>query len=248
MDGIPVGKPCLPAQITAKRYPNGAFTKVLKAWLQECDKHKRCGPDPKRGLQLPKRLIDVKKPKNPKLVETGRVDPKSISYIALSHKWGDPKKIPETNSKNLETRKDGIKEELPKTFQDAIWMTHKLGFQYLWIDSLCIQQDRFNDEADTMQSIFSNAHCVLAAASAEGASVGFLHRQDATKAIKMGDVFVSEITNDFERDVLRSPLDTRGWVLQERALARRTIFFTDHQVYFECGDGVRCETLVKLRK
>lgn len=29
-------------------------------------------------------------------------------------------------------------ENLPKTFQDAIWMTQQLGMKYLWIDSLCI--------------------------------------------------------------------------------------------------------------
>jgi len=248
VERIPAGRPCLPVQME-KRSPNGAFTKVLKSWLQECDRHIGCEPDPKRGLQLPKRLIDVKLPKKPKLVEPGPDDdPKGMRYIALSHKWGDPKKIPVTNGQNLEARKNVIEEQLPQSFQDAIWMTHKLDCDYLWIDSLCIQQDMFDDEADTMQSIFSNAYCVLAAASAEGASVGFLHRRKETEAIKMGAVFISEITNDFERDVLRSPLNTRGWVLQERALARRTIFFTDHQVYFECGDGVRCETLLKLRK
>jgi hypothetical protein len=43
-------------------------------------------------------------------------------------------------------------------------------------------------------------------------------------------------------------LNKRGWVLQERALARRTIYFTARQTYWECGCGVRCETLTRLHK
>jgi hypothetical protein len=48
--------------------------------------------------------------------------------------------------------------------------------------------------------------------------------------------------------VLGGELHSRGWVLQEHALARRTLFFTEHQTYFECGNGVRCETSTKLSK
>ncbi|KAG6359198.1 hypothetical protein INS49_012718 [Diaporthe citri] len=34
----------------------------------------------------------------------------------------------------------------------------------------------------------------------------------------------------------------------ERALARRTIFFTEKQTYWECGTGVRCETAMNMNK
>jgi len=43
-------------------------------------------------------------------------------------------------------------------------------------------------------------------------------------------------------------MNKRGWVLQERALACRTIYFTAQQTYWECGGGVRCETLTKMSK
>jgi hypothetical protein len=54
--------------------------------------------------------------------------------------------------------------------------------------------------------------------------------------------------DDFHKDVELSRLNTRGWVLQERALSRRTIFFTSTQVYWECGAGIHCETLTRLEK
>lgn len=103
----------------------------------------------------------------------------------------------------------------------------------------------FAEQVEDMQTIFSNAYCVIAASSAMGASTGFLAR-NSLESVKLGDIFVSGVTNDFTRDVVQSPLNRRGWILQEHALARRTIFFTETQMYWECGDGVRCETLRKL--
>ncbi|KAJ9138333.1 Serine/threonine-protein kinase par-4 [Pleurostoma richardsiae] len=58
--------------------------------------------------------------------------------------------------------------------------------------------------------------------------------------------YICENIDDFNLHVLNGRLNKRGWVLQQHALARRTIFFTEHQTYFECGDGVRCETLTKM--
>jgi hypothetical protein len=60
--------------------------------------------------------------------------------------------------------------------------------------------------------------------------------------------YVCEAIDDFQHDVIDGRLNKRGWVLQERALARRTIYFTENQTYWECGEGVRCETLAKMRK
>jgi hypothetical protein len=71
-------------------------------------------------------------------------------------------------------------------------------------------------------------------------------KRDSWPSVRLGNICVSAVTNDFNRDVVLSPLNRRGWVLQEHALARRTIFFTENQMYWECGDGVRCETLGKL--
>ncbi|RSL47108.1 hypothetical protein CEP54_013562 [Fusarium duplospermum] len=44
------------------------------------------------------------------------------------------------------------------------------------------------------------------------------------------------------QDVEEGDLSTRGWILQERALSRRSIHFTEAQIYFECGSCIWCET------
>ena len=103
-----------------------------------------------------------------------------------------------------------------------------------------------------MEDVFSSAYCVLAASSANGQEDGFLNPRKENDFItfeKDGQpLYVSRFMDDFNTHVLDGPLSKRGWVLQERALAHRTIFFTDRQTYWECGEGVRCETLIKMDK
>lgn len=145
---------------------------------------------------------------------------------------------------------------LTDTFRHAIDVTRKLGLRHLWIDSLCIVQGPEGDfvtESKRMEDVFSSAYCVVAASSARSQRDGFLVRERKARQVlplkvQGGTLYVCRFIDRFDEHVLNSPLSKRGWVLQERALARRTIYFTDWQVYWECGDGVRCETLTKLDK
>ncbi|KAF7932523.1 uncharacterized protein EAE98_003822 [Botrytis deweyae] len=248
------------ASLTSSRDPSPAdldsFMKLPRAWLEECDENHKDICAPKDTHILPTRLISVANLKKPKIVATADLSqtvlPEGTRYIALSHRWGGMPYEAMTTQNNLEQRQRKIPmHELPLSFRNAIAITSALGCTYLWIDSLCIIQGPggdFGEEADKMQTTFNGAYCVLAACNAESAKVGFLeNRESRSKCVKIGNVFVSPITIDFERDVLQSPLARRGWVLQERALARRTIYFTDNQTYWECGEGIRCETLVKLK-
>jgi hypothetical protein len=142
-------------------------------------------------------------------------------------------------------------------FQHAVVATRELGLEYLWIDSLCIIQGPdgdFDAEAKRMEDVFSSAFCVIAASSAHGQNDGFLDRQVRHPGCLtfeqrgMPPIYVSRFIDDFSTDVLQAPLSQRGWVLQERVLARRTFYFTERQTYWECGRGVRCETLTRMDK
>jgi hypothetical protein len=133
--------------------------------------------------------------------------------------------------------------------------TRELGLRYLWIDSICIIQGPdgdFAQEATRMEDVFSSAYCVLAASSGKGQQDGFLNprKENDFLTFERGGkpLYVCRFIDDFNANVLEGPLSKRGWVLQERALAHRTIFFTDSQTYWECGEGVRCETLSKMEK
>jgi hypothetical protein len=134
--------------------------------------------------------------------------------------------------------------------------TRAIGIRYLWIDSICIIQGKdgdFNDEAKNMEKVFSGAYCVLAASRATNQHDGFLGRRTSRRYItfrrpKEQPYYVCEPIDHFNRDVIEGTLNQRGWVLQERALARRTIYFADSQTYFECGNGIRCETLASMHR
>ncbi|TAQ89933.1 hypothetical protein B7494_g1781 [Chlorociboria aeruginascens] len=271
LDSIQIGLPQLPDLTNSPFSTPKEFFELICLWLQDCDEnHPGCRRESR--TRLPTRLIHIGKSNTDKVVlyETTGEDQRQYrkgsdkySYVALSHRWGDPRKCKHfvtLPGKVLDEFKEEIPSSgefgLPPTFQHAIEVARWLGKEYLWIDSICILQGLhgdFKSEAKVMEDVFSSAYCVIAASRAEDQRDGFLKPREKRKFLKFetsaGNPFYAcEPIDDFKRDVLDGPLNRRGWVLQERALARRTIYFTQVQTYFECGEGVRCETLSKIRQ
>lgn len=91
--------------------------------------------------------------------------------------WGEPQPH-QTTTCNISTYAKRIDVSLlPQTIRDAIYVTHTLGFQYLWTDSLCIIQDSGEDklhELARMHLVYRYAYLTIIAASAERVSDGFL--------------------------------------------------------------------------
>ncbi|KAF1964057.1 HET-domain-containing protein, partial [Bimuria novae-zelandiae CBS 107.79] len=57
-------------------------------------------------------------------------------------------------------------EELPPTFRDAINIVRRIGYRYIWIDSLCIFQDSLDDwthESRKIGHIYRGSICTIAA-------------------------------------------------------------------------------------
>ncbi|KAH6661757.1 heterokaryon incompatibility protein-domain-containing protein [Halenospora varia] len=240
--------------------------KLLRKWLRVCDNHDSCGL--RFDGPLPTRVLDVGDPRNSDSLrlhcteggERGR-------YIALSHCWGNLNESQKfcTFGCNIDSLRKGIDfDKLPKTFQDAVIVTRELGERFLWIDSICIIQSHekcsdecrkrsdWDTESKKMETVFSSAYCTIAASSAEDSTKGFLNPRPPRQCVKVSNasdtpLYICEHIDDFHRDVEEGVLSQRGWVLQERALSRRTIHFTEKQTYWECGKGVHCETLLKMR-
>ncbi|KAJ4406778.1 hypothetical protein N0V85_004469 [Neurospora sp. IMI 360204] len=237
---------------------------LLHQWLNHCDTnpYHKCKPLP--NSPLPTRVIDLGSKAKPslRLYETQPGD--SFRFIALSHRWGDKGQGHfRTTISNYAAHTQAIPyEQLPRNFEDAIRVTRELDIRYLWIDSICIIQGTggdFAEEAKRMESVFSSAYCVLAASSAHSQHGGFLKtrkkwdfvtlsskKSRSNREAEAGEIYVGPFRDDFKEHAINSPLSERGWVLQERALARRTIYFTEWQMYWECGNGIRCETLTKM--
>lgn len=188
--------------------------------------------------------------------------PHNISYLVLSHCWGKKElwgeRQPTTlTPKNEPEFKVGLNtSQLPQNFIDAILATHELGFQYVWIDSLCIMQGEDGDwesESLLMDKVYMNADMCLAASAASHAFGGFLDKKrnladfqpisiDAVGASSPPTGLFAYPHNTttasrlWEQLAEESPLNHRGWVLQERVLSPRTVHFTSEQLCWECEE------------
>lgn len=179
-------------------------------------------------------------------------------YLTLSHCWGPPEKRPATTTKaNLAANMNRILfSSLPKTFQDAVEITRRLGQRYLWIDSLYIIQDDEADwahEASLMAKVYTYSYCTLAALSSSDSSQGLImvrpdfllnheihgnqndqYRVQAWKGTRSG------WSGEYYTSRDQSPLRYRAWTLQERELSTRTIHFGHQQLLWECMEGKAC--------
>ena len=240
-----------------------AYSQWLLAWLRDCDaKHAECrknfGSSGHRAREYPARLIAIEK-SFIRLIDTKHIDvsgPEPLKYLALSYTWGD-KTVHERYFTTTETYDQHCKaipiRSLPNLFVDALTITRNLGIRYLWIDALCIVQGKGGDwekEAERMHATFSAAYCVLAASRCTGTNDSFLAErpQHLSATFRDHGLAFSEDIDNFQLEVIDGTMNKRGWVLQERALARRTIYFAEKQTYWECGQGIRCETLTKMSK
>lgn len=126
------------------------------------------------GELLPRRVLDLSGGQI-RLIET---EGRRGHYVALSHCWGK-KLLLTTKRATIAERMRGITmEQLPKTFQGAVAITRGLGLQYIWIDSLCIIQDKgdvdWEEQSAVMADIYANCYLNIATTRAAGGHEGCL--------------------------------------------------------------------------
>jgi len=104
-------------------------------------------------------------------------------YLVLTYYWGDAPDHHRLTTQTLHRyfSLPGIRDsELPRTIVDAVHITRRLGFRYLWVDSLCIIQDdnlNWQKESSTMSEVYSNAYCTISATGSANSSEGcFMER------------------------------------------------------------------------
>jgi hypothetical protein len=241
---------------------------LARTWLGNCrNLHSLCNKAREGLTLLPSRVIHVGTQNShdePYLHESrGEIG----SYLALSHRWGGSNVLT-TTLRSIEDRKRKIRlETLPKTMRDAILVTRALGFQYLWIDSLCVVQDHLGDwalEAEKMGDIYMNAVITISSVLATDADSGCFVNYDPRKNLpcRLGSSvsqsrqsvddtketvwYVSHVHKPEKRDRSsnrpRGPLDTRGWVLQEEVLSLRMLSFCDDGIYWDCLENEASES------
>ena len=201
--------------------------------------------------ELPTRLLNVgPKDHELRLCLSKNLEP-DVRYATLSHCWGSKPFLTLTRS-NLESFFVNIPFDLlSKTFRDAITAARRLGFRYLWIDSLCIIQWDHADwskEAATMGTVYANSALNLAAIDSPNSETGLFFQRPEKKILgwrlkvpleqeqggshqeSVWDCVPARRREIFDSSVLSS----RAWVFQERFLAPRNLYFGRDELSWEC--------------
>jgi hypothetical protein len=259
-DSIPEDTEVIPISSVSESCNSATGWALANFWIQRCaSSHGKCRRLASTESKLPTRLVDLGPEAyavRPRLCRS--VDLlQDTRYATLSHRWGGSVMSMLTLA-TVQIWTDAIPISiLSSTFKEAMEVTKRLGMRYLWIDSLCIIQDSEEDwrrESAAMGDVYRNAHCSISAAA--GHNQGLFVQRDPR------DVYPCVIKPQhalwtggdcqewyclprdiFEQNVTRSPLFTRGWVVQEHILAPRILHFTKQQIFWECLELQACESL-----
>ncbi|KAK3389739.1 heterokaryon incompatibility protein-domain-containing protein [Podospora didyma] len=157
-------------------------------------------------------------------------------------------------TQNIDSLQEQIPvEEISQTFRDAMEITRRLGFRYLWIDSLCIIQDSPEDwekESATMVDVYGRSSCNIAAHFVPTSqndrcfaprnplgiypcriSEALGDRKNGSNVSVFSD-FSAELS--FARVLGWGALLDRAWVFQERLIPSRNVYYGGEELFWEC--------------
>jgi Heterokaryon incompatibility protein (HET) len=223
---------------------------LARFWLRNCLENHRPCRNALPNEALPSRIINIKDPQRP-FMEDGKR--RSEPYVTLSYKWGNSARYFATSANLSLLQKAIARNELPKTFRDAIDISFSLGFEWLWIDALCILQDCQEDkkrEIARMDHVYRASTLTVFASAADDADAGLSVDRDprfvkpcllnVRSTIESAQRVEQVYAHPFVKPPTDPPLFTRGWVLQEQVLSARRLLFGPEELRWEC---ICCEAV-----
>lgn len=228
---------------------------LLNKWLSVCKAHEKCNAVLDRSCkdERPSRLICITD-NAVKLVLTEQWETMP-RYATLSYCWGGADFIKTTRDKLDAFLNDIPFESLPKTFQDAIDISRRLGIEYIWIDALCIVQAQGEEhaldwyqESGRMRYTYGRSYLNIAASIGKSPHEGCHHTPLNYNAGFITQVKTGEMSRTMKFDHMewqeynnlttRTHLGSRAWAFQERLLAPRTVYLTGQGLLWECISSV----------
>jgi len=230
---------------------------MAKEWLAGClETHKTCRESSANLPVLPTRVIDVGAAGTNSEPFLYVPEGKRGEWVTLSHCWGNVRPFTTTTA-TLEINKASIPlAQLPPLFRDAVHLTRELGFQYLWIDSICILQDSLVDwttESLSMNYVFRSCILTIAADCCPNSTVGIF---DAANKPRIAPIYPVSLPVRWDSHDIRAtifpcprnydedfsgPLNYRGWTLQEEILSPRLLRYASKATRWECRSTVQTE-------
>ncbi|KAL7912412.1 heterokaryon incompatibility protein domain-containing protein [Trichoderma velutinum] len=158
--------------------------KLAKHWLNKCElSHRTCKKFCSGEMPLPTRVIDVgDEARAPFLFRSQGMKGR---YCALSYCWGKATSSSgfyKTTKANLLSHENAMPlHKLPATLRDAIVVARNLGFQYIWIDAICIVQDdgaEWAHEVAKMQHIYAGASFTISTVASSSSEDGLFRLRE----------------------------------------------------------------------
>lgn len=229
---------------------------VARDWITDCDEsHEGC---PELGHSiLPTRVIDVLPHKDidgdPQRIRLRLGAGECAPYVALSYCWGGAQPFTTTSSTLQERLQGFFLSSLPRSLQDAVTATRKLGLRYLFVDALCIIQDSQEDkdrEMAIMGEVYQNAYVTISASNARSCYDGFLGVREEKRLLvtipyRCGAYGIGRATlwprghpdrwkyPDVSEQIIE-PIQSRCWALQESLKSSRLLLYSQIQLFWRC--------------
>lgn len=224
---------------------------LIRSWLAQCkSSHDHCAD----GMgEYPTDLT---------LVDVGRmclvdvpVDSSRPRYLALSYVWGSVSQPVLTRAVSETWHAEGglRAEDLPKTIADAIQLAEMIGYEYIWVDALCIIQDEHDTrhhQIAQMHTIYQQADATIVAADGSNCNEGLTGVSAPGSRMKRhsrndlpGGLRLQMVPLSTRHSIQDSIWRTRGWTFQEELCSRRSIVFLPEVVVFSCPSAVWREDL-----
>jgi Heterokaryon incompatibility protein (HET) len=143
--------------------------------------------------------------------------------------------------------------DLPRTIEDAVDATRRLGKQYLWVDRYCINQLDLVEKSTqihSMSTIFEKAWVTIVSlsSSAEDGLPGVSRTRHGAPVVMTDQCCIFPFNYKFLTEIEDSAWKTRGWTLQEGCLSPRLLFFADDQVILTSTKGTTPEIFACLHE
>lgn len=214
----------------------------IKLWISICQKHH--GPVCNEGFS-PKVQELVRQPWF-RVIDTEEmrlVQAPNAPFVALSYCWGSVASIFRATKSNFDSLLSSLPEQaLPRTIRDSIWLAKQLGQRYIWVDSICIIQDAYEDweqNARIMNLVYGSSVFTICAASGADCDHGLDGlRETSRRASTITESYRHGMTlmasRLAESYISTSPWNQRAWTFQERLTSKRCLILVDGRVYFQC--------------
>jgi hypothetical protein len=241
--------------ITGRRVLPSIDTALLKSWLSICE-HGHAGRCPHSATTptwetdfMPAFVIDIE---DSRVVET----PPNCRYVALSYVWGTANVLKHVDANSEALRRPGslLEMDVPTTIGDAMTLVKAIGERFLWVDALCIVQDRpamQQAQIAKMDRVYAKALFTIVAASGDNSYVGLpgvgqtprVHAQDILRLPNRDLYVVICDYTEFGNVLKRATWAHRAWTMQEQLCSGRCLIFTETQVYWKCNCATWLEEL-----